>query len=411
MAERPVPVLEFLADGCPDCGRRRIVPLRDPVPVPDDFDWTARDFEGFRRVMLEDLAAADPERLRWTEADQELAIVEVLAAGLDRASHGLDALFAERFVALARIPASLVRLLTMIDGIDPAHAAVRAELTPPERQAHGFDGGDRIRPLVAALTARPQLMDVARAAGLAGLGEIRSFITLEDLADFLATCPIIARAETRHRMAGGFGIYEAVTLLTETGLRLHDRVDEIGPHRAAFTEWIMAVRSRAIPPGQSVHPLLLLTPAALAGFTLRTAIARVTAPLLPLGTELRLLDGRRVGVFIRLCVEVAASFYRSEVEAEVRAVLSAAPGRLFDPVHFGFGDVLYLSDIEEALMAVPGVTGVIVNRLQIAGRPGTEATATGVLRPGRDEALTLDPVSPSSETGYVLLSLQGGQVG
>lgn len=412
MTERPVPTLEFLEDGCPDCGRRRVTLPRDPVPIPDDFDWTARDYEGFRRVMLEDLAAADPERQRWTAADLEVALVEVLAAGLDRASHALDTVFAERFVASARMPRSLVLLLKMIDGIDPAFEAVGAELTEPERERHGFDGStDRIDALLAALTARPGLMDVARTAGLSELGEILSFITLDDLARFLEGCPLIAQVLVRWRMEAGFGVYEAVTLMTETGMRLHDRVDELSPGVAdAFTDWVIAETDRAIPPDQ-VHPLMLLTPAALGAFSIRTAIQRITAPLLPIGTSLRLVDGIRVGVFIRLCVHVTPGFYRSEVEQAVRQVLSAEPGQLFDPLNYGFGDALYLSDLQEALMAVPGVDGVLVNRLQVAGRPESDATVSGILRPGPQEALTLDPVNPSSETGYVLLELRGGQVG
>jgi hypothetical protein len=412
MADRPQAELEFLEDGCPDCARRRVVLPRPPVPVPDDFDWSVRDFEGFRRVMLEDLAASDPERRRWTEADMEVALVEVLAAGLDRASHALDQVFAERFVTTARMPRSLVLLLKMIDGIDPAFEAVGAELTEAERARHGFDGSaDQVSALRAAMEARPALMDVARAAGLSELGTIQSFITLDDLSAFLAACPLITQALVRWRMEAGFGVFEAVVLMTETERRLHDTVSELGPAAAAFTDWVLAERDRAIPPEQSVHPLLLLDETALAGFSIRTAIARLVTPLLPIGTSLRLIDGVRVGVFIRLCVHISPSFFRSEVEAEVRAVLSAAPGRLFDPENYGFGDALYLSDVQEALMAVAGVDGVLINRLQIAGRPESEATASGVLTPGPQEALTLDPVNPSSETGYVLLELRGGQVG
>ncbi len=118
MAERPIPDLVFLPDGCPDCGKRQVTLPSDPVPIPDDFDWTARDFEGFRRVMFEDMAASDPERQRWTSADMEMVIIETLAAGLDRASHTLDAVFAERFTQTARMPVSLVMLLKMIDGVD-----------------------------------------------------------------------------------------------------------------------------------------------------------------------------------------------------------------------------------------------------------------------------------------------------
>lgn len=411
MADRPIAALEYLPDGCPDCGRRRVRLPSDPVAVPDDFDWSVRDFEGFRRVMLEDLAAADPERQRWTEADMELVLIEVLAAGLDRASHALDTVFAERFVATARMPRSLVLLLKMIDGIDLSVAAVKAELTGKERSKYGFEGSSSaIDALEAALTARPQLMDVARAAGLSDLTSIQSFITLDDLANFLKSCPLIAQVQLRWRMEAGFGVYEAVTLLTEPERRLHDQVSEFTAADALIA-WAIGERDRAVPPNQSQHPMLLLDETTLPNFSLRSATTRIVSPLLPIGTSLRLIDGARVGVFIRLCVHVQASFYQTEVETAVRHVLSTASGQLFDPANYGFGDVLYLSDVQEALMAVPGVEGVLMNRLQVAGRPASDATASGILRPGIQEALTLDPDNPSSETGYVVLELRGGQVG
>ena len=411
MAERPTAMLEFNPEGCPDCGRRRVVLPGPPVPVPDDFDWKARDFEDFRRIMLEDLAAADPERQRWTEADMELVLVEVLAAGLDRASHALDTVFAERFVATARMPRSLVMLLKMIDGIDPAFEAVGAELTAKERELYGFDGtAAQVDALQAALTARPQVMDVARVAGLSELDEIVSFITLGDLEAFLESCPLVAEVQLNWRMEAGFGVYEAVTLLTEAERRLHDRLSEFDAVDA-MVDWAIAERDRAVPPEQDQHPMLLLDETNLPDFTLRTALLRLVTPLLPIGTSSRIVDGLRVGVFIRLCVHVGKTFFRSEVESAVRQVLSAAPGQLFDPKNYGFGDVLFLSDVQEALMAVPGVEGVLINRLQVAGRPTSDATASGVLRPGVNEALTLDPDNPSSETGYVILEMRGGQVG
>ena len=414
MAERPDLTLEFLADGCPDCGRRIAEMPVDPVSVPDDFNWKARDYEAFRQFMLEDLAAADPERQRWTSADMEVALVEVLAAGLDRASHALDTVFAERFLATARRPDSLVNLLKMIDGIDPAWEGVGANLVEEERERYGFtttSGVDQVTGLRNALTARPQLMDVARTQGLEQLGEIQSFITLDDLADFLSACPIIAQTMLRYRIEAGFGVYEAVVLLTDTGMRLHDLVSELGTQRDAFAEFFFDERDRAIPPDQAVHGLKLIDDTMLDATSIRTALTRLIQPLLPIGTDLRLLDGNRVGIYLRLCVHVADNYYRSEVEMVVRQTLSAESGQFFDPANLAFGEPLYLSDLQEALMKLPGVAGVVINRFQIAGRPETDATTSGVLAPGKGEAMILDNADPSSETGYILLQMSGGLLG
>ena len=99
-----------------------------PLPLPgvaDDFDWRARDYDSFRLFMMQELAYRFPERRRWTPADMEVVIVELLAAALDRASHALDAVQAERYLETARRPQSVRRLLKLIgydavERIDPA---------------------------------------------------------------------------------------------------------------------------------------------------------------------------------------------------------------------------------------------------------------------------------------------------
>ncbi|MDJ0841872.1 MAG: hypothetical protein QNK37_35545 [Acidobacteriota bacterium] len=79
MAENPRITLDF-RKGCPDCGERLVV-LPEPLPpVGDDFDWLLRDYDGFRMFMMEELAARFPERTRWTTADMEVVLTEVLAA-------------------------------------------------------------------------------------------------------------------------------------------------------------------------------------------------------------------------------------------------------------------------------------------------------------------------------------------
>ena len=83
MAETPISELLFKG-GCPDCGERRAhlpLPLSD---MGDDFDWSARDYDSLRITMLEELAARFPERTRWTPADLEVVIVEMLAVILDQ---------------------------------------------------------------------------------------------------------------------------------------------------------------------------------------------------------------------------------------------------------------------------------------------------------------------------------------
>lgn len=413
MADRPPLDLTFNDGSCDDCGRRTARLPGMPVAVPDDFDWTARDYEGFRRVMLEDLAASDPERQRWTEADIELAIVEVCAAGLDRLSHALDTGFAEHFAQKALLPASLIAHLEMIDGIDAAWTAVRAHLVPEERKLYGFDGAaaSQIDTLHAAMQARPLLMDVARVAGLQGLGTIQSFITLDDLRLFLESCPAIVQAAVRFSSRSGTGTYVATVLLAESEARLLDRVDAAADGGDAFLDFFRNEQDRGIPPQEAGGAGQVLSDAEILALSLRAALTRLIEPLLPIGTRLRLVDGKRVGIYLRLCVHVAPNYFRSEVEMAVRQLLSAGEGQFFDPFKWSFGEALVLSDLQEALMGLAGVEGVLINKLQIAGRPLDDATATGILRPRSDEALTLDPDVPGPRSGYLVLKMTGGQLG
>src|SRR5690242_11494413 len=122
MAQNPRTHLEFV-DGCPDCAQRKVdLPALLPTPG-DDFDWDARDFDGFRQFMLEGIAARFPERKRWTAADLEVVLVEVLASQLDKLSDMLDRVAAEFTLETARRPDTVRRLLRLI-GYD---AVARAE--------------------------------------------------------------------------------------------------------------------------------------------------------------------------------------------------------------------------------------------------------------------------------------------
>ncbi len=131
MAKLNDPILEF-DGGCPDCGERSAV-LPIPIPgVANDFDWNSRDYDSFRLFMMQELAYRFPDRRRWTPADMEVVIVELLAAALDRASHALDAVQAERYLETARRPQSVRRLLKLIgyDAVQRTDPAILEALPP-----------------------------------------------------------------------------------------------------------------------------------------------------------------------------------------------------------------------------------------------------------------------------------------
>ena len=126
MANAPELTLEYGKKGCLDCGQR-VLKAVPPLPdVGDDFNWLGRDFDAIRQLMLEDLAARYPEKTRFTPADLEVVIAEVMAAVLDQISDMADRVAVEAVLETARHPASVRRLLKFI-GVNAGKDAVVAE--------------------------------------------------------------------------------------------------------------------------------------------------------------------------------------------------------------------------------------------------------------------------------------------
>lgn len=414
MADRPALELTFTPGACPDCGTRRVALPPEPVAVPQDIDLSARDFEGFRQLMLESLVLDNPDRERWSEADLEVALVELLAAALDRMSHSIDALFAERFLRTARWPRSVVRLLTMIDGVDPAIAALRGLMRKDELEGFGFDDISKAPAdvLFGVLETHPQLIEITKVAALDGVNRIESCISLDDLHAQLEAVPLFSQVQVRYTTEGGIAIYEGSILLLDSSWRLHSKIGDLGEAGNDFVEYFKIARgSLLLPAGDALTLGSILEDLSdddIKQTSIRSAVMHLLTPLLPLSTRLRLIGGKRAGIYMRLCVEVDQNYFRSEVEIAVREQLSARPGGLFEQVNFGFGQPLYLSDLQEALSSLAGVTGVIISHLQLVGDPGSEAGATGILTPPPNRALTLDADNAGPETGYYLLKMSGG---
>ncbi len=417
MAQRPELQLAFTPGACPDCGSRRANMPPAAVVVPNDIDLTARDFEGLRQLMLESLVLDNPDRQRWSEADLEVALVEVLAAGLDHLSHSIDVLFAERFLQTARWPRSVVRLLTMIDGVSPALSALRQVMRRDERVRFGFDDPS-VAPataLFAALDAHPQLIDIAKSAALEGVNRLVSCISLDDLQDHLQRVPLFSQVRARYLTEGGVAIYEAAVLLQDSSWRLFSLIDDLGQFTADFIAYFRVSEAELTPPTDGLAAgnagLPALSEAEIRQTSIRATVMYVLQPLMPIGIRFRLVEGQTIGVYMRLCVEVAPTYFRSEVDAAVREVLSAGANGMFQQTQFGFGQPLYVSDIQEALSALAGVQGVIISHLQMVGVPSSEASGSGVLIPPANRALALDADNPDSETGYYALKLSGGLIG
>ena len=212
MADLAEPVLTF-GNGCPDCGERSaVLPL--PIPaIADDFDWRTRDYDSFRLFMMQELAYRFPERRRWTPADVEVVIVELLAAALDRASHALDAVQAERYLETARRPQSVRRLLKLIgyDAVERIDPALLESLPPP---ASGITES-AAQQLERYWRLNPQAMEEARAEGPRLTGEVRRMVTLADHETLLSEHPLVARSRARLVWSGAWSTVLVATLLED----------------------------------------------------------------------------------------------------------------------------------------------------------------------------------------------------
>lgn len=160
-------VFDFAAAcaGEDDCVSAEIC-TRTDVPAPN-IDYLARDFAGFRRLMLDRMALTLPE---WTErhaADIGVTVVEAIAAVADQLSYYQDAVATEAYLGTARRRISVRRHARLVDYVLHEGAAAQGwavfELT----------GGD--------LTLAPgQAFFVTRVAGIeAGAVTLDSYAARE----------------------------------------------------------------------------------------------------------------------------------------------------------------------------------------------------------------------------------------
>jgi predicted phage baseplate assembly protein len=102
--------------GCPtvaDCLPNNCCPP-DMTPEPD-INYLAKDFGGFRQVMLDRMAVLAPAWAETHESDMGIALVEVLAYVADHLSYQQDAVGTEAYLGTARSRISLRRHAKLVD--------------------------------------------------------------------------------------------------------------------------------------------------------------------------------------------------------------------------------------------------------------------------------------------------------
>lgn len=397
MAELPPAELLF-GGSCPDCGERRI-DLPDPLPaVGDDFDWLVRDYDGFRLFMLEELAARFPERSRWTPADLEVALVEVLAAVLDQLSDMLDRVAGEAYLETARRPESVRRLLMMIGFDAVAQALARGTIA-----GDSTDGAEASRHLDRRWLANPHEMDAARRAGPRSIHVQHRMVSVSDYATRLEEHPLVERAHGWSEWTGSWTtIMVAIIgwsnlLLDATELEggdplvypseLRDQVDLFHRERGLFL------------------------PALGDGPPLRSILGPYLESYRMAGQEVLLLDAVPVGISMSLSVRVAGNYFQSEVRRAVGEALGTGPGGFFEPGRLAFGEDLHASDVIQTLMGLDGVESVCLNRFKRIGSQFPDQSAAGRIVLEGLELAVCDNRPGEPDRGYYRLTLHGGLKG
>jgi len=102
--------------GCPtvgDCVPNNCCP---PSPAPEpDINYLAKDYGGFRQVMLDRLAVLTPGWAETHASDIGMALVELLAYAADHLSYQQDAVGTEAYLGTARSRISLRRHAKLVD--------------------------------------------------------------------------------------------------------------------------------------------------------------------------------------------------------------------------------------------------------------------------------------------------------
>ncbi len=356
-----------------DCGTRTaILPLSLPS-LGDDFVWEARDFDGFRMAMLEELAARFPERTRWTPADLEVVLVEVLSWALDQLSDMLDRVTAEAYLETARRPESVRRLLELIGyPTDPRN--------------------DRI------WSQNPELMEAARRAGPKSVREQRRMVSVDDYAEQMEMHPLVRRAVSTTRWNGSWHCI-LITVILWDWKSLDCPIEEV---HSGFWEPLKNFHEKhELPP-------IIITSAGkiLPEIRILDSLEAWSDSRRMAGQEVIFGEAIRVGVDIGLNIAIAPQYYRSEVIQAVRSIFNAQEGGFFEIGRLSFGTNLNKGDVIQAVMQLEGIEHVQIEIFKRSASVSAEIEDSIVLEGVEVAVCDNDPAVP--QHGMLTIQCSGG---
>lgn len=213
----------------------------DETPLAEaPIDYLARDFTGFRRLMLDRFAALSPGWRDPGPASAEVAIIEMLAHVADRIAYAQDSVATEATLDTARMRISAKRHARMVDYAmsdgTSARTFVHVRMTTPAPGRPAIVGN--IAPGARFLTAWPTLPPAgpdarhageARAGGAqvfeavlaAALNSVHNRIVIHDYAGGLSELPRGTTGMALANPGGALGLAVGELLLIEEVLDKH----------------------------------------------------------------------------------------------------------------------------------------------------------------------------------------------
>ncbi|MDX8391064.1 MAG: hypothetical protein R8K53_00595 [Mariprofundaceae bacterium] len=462
MAANPKIQLNFAA-GCPDCGVRKVDLPKALVDPGDDFDWDVRDYDGFRLFMLQELAAKFPERLRWTPADVEVVVVEVLSTVLDQLSDTQDRIAAETFLETARQPASVRRLLRLIgyDAVAKSDASVGIPDATPESSETEAQRRVRLQgfclPLHAYFDDYQQISDSLGSATQLGIqafindSESADAMALQAVQDFLDAAPDFVRRAgqdvlekywfshpfemDKHRLAGPREIHDQQRMVVPDDYGNRLKAHPLVNRAKGWSEWsgswhtvnvavagwqnylldeaiaVDAERRSEVDLFHSENGLPEVNWGDGNGSDIRLILMQYINAWRMAGQQVVLYDPVAVGISMSISLQVAKNYFQSEAGAVTDAALGMGVQGFFAPGRLQFGEDLHVSDIYEVLMALDGVEAVCLNRFKRVGSQFPDMSDTGVIELDDLDIAICDQDAAHPERGYYRLRLHGGKKG
>lgn len=468
MAKTPTPSLHFV-DACSDCGYRQVT-LPEPLPVlGDDFDWLVRDYDGFRLSMLEEIAARFPERRRWTPADMEVVLIESLSVVLDQLSDMLDRVQSEAFLATARRPESVRRLLNMI-GFDSVSLAKEQANIPQPIGTVGEDIEQKrtrlskfqhsFKLFVNQYPQRLAMLTPSQQDGLAVFIQAPKLATaaqLESVQYFIDIAPDFVQRSRNNQLERFWQLHpREMKLAKEQGpkaIHSQKRMVTMADYAQRMTEHPLVLRAHCygqwsgswnslsvavvltnnIPIDQAIEPDLIgsaasvITPQSdIELFNLQQQLSPINwnnnptarsllKPFLEanrmVAQEVFLQDAELVGINISVSIRVSGHYFRSEIRHAVEQSLSTGLNGFFAPGRLQFGEDLHSSDVIEVLMALDGVDAVCLNQFKRVGRRYSNQADAGLIELSGLQIATCNNDPSNPEYGALRCVLHGGRRG